>query len=229
MKSNRTANTTSRTVTKPDGSKSQLYFEPVEWGLIDKAAADAGKPTMQWCADLIRDSWNSGVEPKQSMTRIVRQAAINANHSKEKVVYPIVDEGVQELTLAIKLYNESVEASGIHPNRMPGWSELDSKSKVEWLDKAHAALTPKRATMAVGAALMLAIECGKHITRESWNAGGQFVFVMANSVEGGYVFSGNPDVHPTAPVFALKNAQGIVQPGWVPSQGDLFATDWILA
>ncbi|HDS4294229.1 TPA: DUF2829 domain-containing protein [Klebsiella pneumoniae] len=25
----------------------------------------------------------------------------------------------------------------------------------------------------------------------------------------------------------MKNAQGIMQSGWVPSQGDLFAEDWL--
>ena len=31
-----------------------------------------------------------------------------------------------------------------------------------------------------------------------------------------------------APHLDLKNAQGIMQPGWVPSQGDLFAEDWVI-
>lgn len=227
MTSNKTAKTTSRTVIKPDGSKSQLYFEPVEWTLIDKAAAAVGKEPMQWCADLIRDAW--AIEPgKVSMTRIVRQAAIKANHSQESAVYPIVNEGVEELTLAIQLYNKSVDASGMHPNRSPSWAELDSKSKVQWLDEAHAQLTPARSKMAIGAALTLAIERGCHIARESWNAGGQFVFVMEQN-SNSYMFEGDHEPRKLAPVFALKNAQGIVQPGWVPSQGDLFATDWVLA
>ena len=31
-----------------------------------------------------------------------------------------------------------------------------------------------------------------------------------------------------APHLDLKNAQGIMQPGWVPSQCDLFAEDWVI-
>ncbi|PHM52406.1 Thoeris anti-defense Tad2 family protein [Xenorhabdus hominickii] len=30
------------------------------------------------------------------------------------------------------------------------------------------------------------------------------------------------------PHLDLKNAQGVMQPGWSPSQSDLFAEDWIV-
>lgn len=231
MTTNKTAKTTSRTVVKPDGTKSQLYFEPVEWTLIDKAAAAAGKEPMVWCADLIRDAW--AIEPgKVSMTRIVRQAAIKANHSQESAVYPIVNEGVEELTLAIKLYNQHVDASGIHPNRLPGWSELDSKTKVEWLDKAHAALTPPPPRpLTFGDALEL-IKDGKQVTRAGWNAPGQFVYLLPGSklqAAAGYGFGeyiGEPEFVQT---IVLRNAQGKLVVGWVPSTGDLFANDWIIA
>lgn len=231
MTSNKTAKTTSRTVIKPDGSKSQLYFEPVEWTLIDKAAAAVGKEPMQWCADLIRDAW--AIEPgKVSMTRIVRQAAIKANHSQEKAVYPIVGEGVEELTLAIKLYGKHIESAGINPNRLPSWSELDSKSKVEWLDKAHAELTPPAPRpLTFGEALEL-IKAGKQVTRAGWNAGGQFVYLLpASKLQSavGYGFGeyiGEPEFVQT---IVLHNAQGKLVVGWIPSTGDLFANDWKLA
>lgn len=58
---------------------------------------------------------------------------------------------------------------------------------------------------------------GGRVTRAGWNAGGQ------------HVQSQFPDKasRMTAPYLVLKNAQGDLVP-WVPSQGDLFATDWAL-
>jgi hypothetical protein len=56
---------------------------------------------------------------------------------------------------------------------------------------------------------------GARITRAGWNGPGQFVFVQY------------PDKHSrmTQPYMVLRNALGEHVP-WVPSQGDIFATDW---
>ena len=58
---------------------------------------------------------------------------------------------------------------------------------------------------------------GDRATRAGWNAGGQHVEVQM------------PDKasRMSVPYLVLKNAQGDLVP-WVPSQGDLFATDWAL-
>ncbi|HBR0921551.1 TPA: DUF2829 domain-containing protein [Klebsiella quasipneumoniae subsp. quasipneumoniae] len=78
-----------------------------------------------------------------------------------------------------------------------------------------------------------AVKSGAKIYREGWNGKGQFVIKA-----GGYTVS---EPRPgsdyakawitgeftIAPHLNLKNAQGIMQPGWVPSQGDLFADDWL--
>lgn len=79
-----------------------------------------------------------------------------------------------------------------------------------------------------------AVKAGKKISRSGWNGANQFVIKA-----GGYTVSEprpNSDYHRAgiigeliiAPHLDLKNAQGIMQPGWVPSQGDLFAEDWII-
>jgi hypothetical protein len=64
-------------------------------------------------------------------------------------------------------------------------------------------------------AMMVVMDDGRRVTREGWNAAGQWVAAQ------------RPDEHSkmTAPYLYLRNAQGQLVP-WVPSQGDLFATDW---
>lgn len=76
--------------------------------------------------------------------------------------------------------------------------------------------------------------------REGWNGKGQFVYkTIGNTVSKDFIpkFASLPD---SVKEFLLKidkdvefsssytlyNAQGKMQPGWVPSQGDLNATDW---
>ena len=57
-----------------------------------------------------------------------------------------------------------------------------------------------------------ALKDGRNIHRLSWNAPGQYVYLHT---------------FPTfQPVCVLLNAQGLHQPGWVPSIGDLMAEDW---
>ena len=91
--------------------------------------------------------------------------------------------------------------------------------------------------------LGLAIEemrTGKRVCRRGWNGKGQFVALMTglhlNPNDGS---RGSPEVNDatakhvgaargleTKPYFALLNAQGEWQPGWVPSTGDCLADDW---
>lgn len=70
---------------------------------------------------------------------------------------------------------------------------------------------------------------GKRVARKGWNANGQFCWMVPagqyparmEAIKG--YFPG--DVVPYGAYFALKNAQDVVVP-WVPSVGDLLATDW---
>lgn len=61
------------------------------------------------------------------------------------------------------------------------------------------------------------LTAGGKAARLGWNAPHQFVTVQV------------PDEHSKmgAPYAYLHNAQGINVP-WVPSQGDLFAQDWVV-
>lgn len=63
------------------------------------------------------------------------------------------------------------------------------------------------------------LEAGNHIAREGWNGKNQYVYMQHfQDVQG-------VDLEPC---FVLHNAQGLNQPGWIPSIGDMRAADWIV-
>ena len=82
---------------------------------------------------------------------------------------------------------------------------------------------------------------GKKLARSGWNGKNQFVVMMpalylppyntqdtlrkVNDRTAKYIGEDKP--LDSQPYFALYNAQGKWQPGWVPSTGDLLADDWI--
>ena len=77
-----------------------------------------------------------------------------------------------------------------------------------------------------------AVKQGYKIYRSGWNGKNQFVIkaggynVKEARPGSDYEKAGIVGEFYIAPHLDLKNAQGIMQPGWVPSQGDLFADDW---
>lgn len=82
---------------------------------------------------------------------------------------------------------------------------------------------------------LLAAKEGLKIARAGWNGKNQFVVMMpALYLEAGMVngrtrkYIGENTSLDSQPYFALFNAQGKWQPGWVPSQGDLFSSDWCI-
>lgn len=58
------------------------------------------------------------------------------------------------------------------------------------------------------------------VSRLCWNKSGQSVRV---------IYAGNAVCHGDSmrDCFGLSNGNGYMQPGWVPSTGDLFANDWV--
>lgn len=81
---------------------------------------------------------------------------------------------------------------------------------------------------------------GWRVSRSGWNGKGQFVYqTVGNTVSKDFIpkFASLPqsvkdflEKKGEDVVFnsslTLYNAQGEMQPGWVPSQGDLIAEDW---
>lgn len=66
---------------------------------------------------------------------------------------------------------------------------------------------------------------GKRVRRAGWNGAGQWV-VLIDPGNAMYTKGGASAL--MKPCLGLKNAQGEMQPGWVPSMGDLLATDWLV-
>lgn len=89
-------------------------------------------------------------------------------------------------------------------------------------------------------AVLYHINEGRMVRRAGWNGKGQFVYkTVGNTVSKDFIpkFASLPksvkDFLSTKGediVFnsslTLYNAQGEMQPGWLPSQGDLMANDW---
>lgn len=65
---------------------------------------------------------------------------------------------------------------------------------------------------------------GGRIARVGWNGANQFVTKIH---AGNAVYTRRGLSAPMQDCLGLKNAQGNMQPGWVPSQGDMFAEDWV--
>ena len=70
---------------------------------------------------------------------------------------------------------------------------------------------------------------GKRVRRAGWNGKGQYVILIPGdhlARSAGYGFGEAIGEFSFGDVLCLKNAQDIMQPGWIPSMGDLLATDW---
>lgn len=94
-------------------------------------------------------------------------------------------------------------------------------------------------TVNFGQALQ-ALKQGKKVTRQGWNGKGQWVVLMPSlylppysTQEPGAKVNDRTAKHigvdtplDSQPYFALFNAQGKWQPGWVPSVSDSLADDW---
>lgn len=98
-------------------------------------------------------------------------------------------------------------ADGGKPNH-PDFAGYISWSPVDVFERSYRPTT----AMTFGDALVMA-NAGKRIAREGWNGKGQYVYQAILTME-------------TEPVFIIRNAQGKLQPGWLPSQGDMLAEDW---
>lgn len=73
---------------------------------------------------------------------------------------------------------------------------------------------------------------GKPVCRAGWNGKGQYVILIPGehlAKSAGYGFGELVGEFSFGNVLALKNAQNVMQPGWVPSMGDLMASDWQIA
>ena len=86
---------------------------------------------------------------------------------------------------------------------------------------------------------LAALKGGKKVARQSWNGANQWVTVSnleTARVHSKQLWSKNNEHFAeevggfveVPPCLSIKNAQDQIQMGWVPSQGDLFANDWVI-
>lgn len=81
---------------------------------------------------------------------------------------------------------------------------------------------------------LVEVKAGKKIARLGWNGKNQFVLkaggYTVNEARPGsdYAKAGITGEFYIHPHLDLKNAQGGMAVGWVPSVGDLFAEDWVI-
>ncbi len=98
----------------------------------------------------------------------------------------------------------------IYPDGYESWSPKDI------FEKAYRTNN----NLTLGLALE-AVKKGCKIARVGWNGKDQYVTLIP---AGNAMFQG----HDMQDCFGLKNSQGNMQPGWVPSIGDCLAEDWYI-
>lgn len=67
------------------------------------------------------------------------------------------------------------------------------------------------------------LQAGLAVCRTEWNGKNQYITVIKadNSM-----YTDGGEYIPIQDCLGIRNAQGLMQPGWVPSQDDMFAIDW---
>ncbi len=66
------------------------------------------------------------------------------------------------------------------------------------------------------------LRAGKKVTRSGWNGKGMWLTLImpGNAVHMGFDMQ---------PCIGMKTAKGGMQPGWLASQDDMLAFDWVIA
>lgn len=83
------------------------------------------------------------------------------------------------------------------------------------------------------------LKAGKKVARQGWNGKDQWLSVSCPetrqvpakgfwSPHNAEYAESNGGFAEVAPCITLKNAQGQIVMGWIPSTGDLFAEDWVI-
>ena len=107
--------------------------------------------------------------------------------------------------------------------------ELDRALECISLESCDYEEAPQTTNLDFGQALQF-LKAGKKVARAGWNGKGQWVCYMPSFVveqpNERTKAHGINDAFKCGGYCVLWNAQSVWQPGWVPSQGDLFANDW---
>lgn len=82
---------------------------------------------------------------------------------------------------------------------------------------------------------LIALKAGKKIAREGWNGKGMWIVLMPALYLDASIVNGRTSKHlgegvdlDSQPYIAMFTAKKQWQPGWLASQEDLLAEDWII-
>lgn len=85
------------------------------------------------------------------------------------------------------------------------------------------------------------LESGSKIARSGWNGKGMYLVMVVSTYD--YASDTNdifsdikipctkseyPSCVPTDPYIVMRTANKTAQPGWLPSQSDIFSKDWVI-
>ncbi len=71
-----------------------------------------------------------------------------------------------------------------------------------------------------------ALKGGRRVARTGWNGRDMWLVLLDKQMCLAPTFFGG--VVELAPCIAIRTAQGEMQPGWVASQADMLAEDWVV-
>jgi hypothetical protein len=70
------------------------------------------------------------------------------------------------------------------------------------------------------------LKAGKRVARLGWNGKGMWLVLIH---PGNAMHTSTAGKFDMQPCIGMKTAQGQMQPGWLASQADMLAEDWVLA
>lgn len=122
------------------------------------------------------------------------------------------DDALEKLFAQINLYGEEV----VYTRGATVEKILNRTSDAKTAECFVAEITIAKSPIAWGFDNALKhLKAGKSLKRTGWNGKGQYVYLVEN-------------MENFQPFLVLRNAQGLLQPGWLPSMGDLMAVDWTI-
>lgn len=70
------------------------------------------------------------------------------------------------------------------------------------------------------------LKAGEHVARDGWNGKGMWLVLIH---PGNAMHTSGAGSFDMQSCIGMKTAQGTMQPGWLASQADMLAEDWMLA
>jgi len=141
----------------------------------------------------------------------------------------------------VEAYDAYVNAMAARGEKMPTWAELTPQNRSKWAETAAiirdvAKQLDEKASKRFGfdeAIRMLKEGC--RVAREGWNGKGMWIFICHPSLPEIEATHGRPatvteDARASTmmnSVIAMKTATGDIVVGWLASQTDMLAEDWV--